>query len=42
MRKVEIDWQMVIRFSEIIKGLPDDMPIFSIYKILYDIRAVNI
>lgn len=28
VRKVEIDWQMVIQFSELIKGLPEDTPIF--------------
>lgn len=28
IRKVQIDWQMVIQFSELIKGLPEDEPIF--------------
>ena len=28
VRKVQIDWQMVIQFSELIKGLSDDEPIF--------------
>lgn len=28
VRKVQIDWQMVIQFSELIKGLPEDKPIF--------------
>lgn len=28
VRKVQIDWQMVIQFSELIKGLPEDEPIF--------------
>lgn len=28
VRKVQIDWQMVIQFSELIKGLSDDKPIF--------------
>ena len=28
VRKIQIDWQMVIQFSELIKGLPDDEPIF--------------
>ncbi|AZK44720.1 site-specific integrase [Erysipelothrix piscisicarius] len=27
-RKVQIDWQTVIQFSELIKGLPEDKPIF--------------
>ncbi|MDD6728158.1 MAG: site-specific integrase [Eubacteriales bacterium] len=28
VRKVQIDWQTVIQFSELVKGLPDDEPIF--------------
>ena len=28
VRKIQIDWQSVIRFSELVKGLPDDQPIF--------------
>ena len=28
VRKIQIDWQTVIRFSELIKGLPQDKPIF--------------
>ncbi|CRH88378.1 site-specific tyrosine recombinase XerC [Chlamydia trachomatis] len=28
MRKIPIDWQTVIRFSEILKNLPEDKPIF--------------
>lgn len=28
VRKVQIDWQTVIQFSELIKGLPEDKPIF--------------
>ena len=28
VRKIQIDWQSVIRFSELVKGLPDDHPIF--------------
>lgn len=28
VRKVQIDWQIVIQFSELIKGLPEDQPIF--------------
>lgn len=28
VRKVQIDWQMVIQFSELIKGLPEETPIF--------------
>lgn len=28
VRKVQIDWQMVIQFSELIKNLPEDQPVF--------------
>ena len=28
VRKVQIDWQMVIQFSELIKNLPKDQPVF--------------
>lgn len=28
MRKVELDWQTVIQFSQLIKGLPENEPIF--------------
>ena len=28
VRKIQIDWQTVIQFSELIKGLPQDKPIF--------------
>lgn len=28
MRKIQIDWQIVVKFSELVKGLPDDKPIF--------------
>lgn len=28
VRKIQIDWQMVIQFSELVKGLPEDEPIF--------------
>ena len=28
VRKIQIGWQSVIRFSELVKGLPDDQPIF--------------
>ena len=28
VRKIQIDWQLVIQFSELIKGLPMDQPIF--------------
>lgn len=28
VRKIQIDWQIVVKFSELIKGLPEDRPIF--------------
>ena len=28
IRKIQIDWQIVVKFSELIKGLPEDKPIF--------------
>ncbi len=29
VRKIQIDWQTVIQFSELVKGLPADKPIFA-------------
>ena len=28
VRKIQIDWQIVVKFSELTKGLPEDQPIF--------------
>ncbi len=28
VRKIQIDWQIVVKFSELIKGLPENKPIF--------------
>lgn len=28
VRKIQIDWQTVIQFSQILRGLPEDKPIF--------------
>jgi len=28
VRKIQLDWQTIIKFSELIKGLPDEKPIF--------------
>ena len=28
VRKVQIDWQIIVKFSELVKGLPEDKPIF--------------
>lgn len=32
-RKIQIDWQTVVQFSELIKGIPEDEPIFAHGKI---------
>lgn len=32
-RKIQIDWQTVVQFSELLKGLPEDKPIFSEKKV---------
>ena len=29
VRKIQIDWQIVVKFSELVKGMPDDKPIFA-------------
>ena len=28
VRKIQIDWQILVKFSELVKGLPEDEPIF--------------
>lgn len=28
VRKIQIDWQIVVKFSELVKGMPEDRPIF--------------
>lgn len=28
VRKIQIDWQIVVKFSELVKGMPEDEPIF--------------
>jgi len=33
MRKIQIDWRTVIQFSELIKNLPEDKPIFATCKV---------
>lgn len=35
VRKIQIDWQTAMRFSELIKGLPEDKPIF-VHKKVYN------
>lgn len=36
VRKIQIDWQIVVKFSELIKGLPEDKPIFVGDKKIYN------
>ena len=36
VRKVQIDWQTVIQFSELVKGLPEDKPIFVTKEHVYN------
>ena len=33
VRKIQLDWQTIIQFSELIKNLPEDKPIFVDHKI---------
>ena len=36
MRKIQIDWQIVVQFSELLKGLPEDKPIFVTKERVYN------
>lgn len=36
VRKIQIDWQTVIQFAELVKGLPEDKPIFVKEKKVYN------
>ncbi|CAK7087506.1 MAG: Tyrosine recombinase XerC [Enterocloster aldenensis] len=36
VRKIQIDWQTVIQFSELVKGLPKDKPIFVTKERIYN------
>lgn len=36
VRKIQIDWQVVIQFSELIKNLPEDKPIFVTKDAVYN------
>lgn len=42
IRKIQLDWQLVIQFSSLIKGLPDDEPIFKIKEKVYNSTVNNI
>ena len=36
VRKIQIDWQIVVKFSELTKNLPEDKPIFVGDKKIYN------
>ena len=36
VRKIQIDWQIVVKFSELTKNLPEDQPIFVGDKKIYN------
>ena len=36
VRKIQIDWQIVVKFSELVKNLPEDKPIFVNDKKIYN------
>ncbi len=36
VRKIQIDWQIVVQFSELLKGLPEDKPIFVTKERVYN------
>lgn len=42
VRKIQIDWQTVIQFSELVKTLPPDKPIFVIKDNVYNSTVNNI
>ena len=42
VRKIQIDWQTVIQFSELVKGLPKDETIFVTKKRVFNSTANNI
>ena len=42
VRKIQIDWQTVIQFSELVKSLPEDKPIFVTKERVYNSTVNNI
>lgn len=42
VRKVQLDWQLVIQFSTLIKDLPEDKPIFAIKEHIFNSTANGI
>lgn len=41
VRKIQIDWQIVVKFSELVKTLPDDKPIFVGENKIYNSNGIN-
>ena len=42
VRKIQIDWQIVVKFSELVKGLPEDKPIFVGESKIYNSTVNNV
>lgn len=42
VRKIQIDWQIVVKFSELIKGMPKDEPIFVYKEKVYNSTVNNV
>ncbi|MEG2013042.1 MAG: site-specific integrase [Anaerovoracaceae bacterium] len=42
VRKIQIDWQTVIQFSELVKGLEEDKPLFVTNKKVYNSTINNV
>lgn len=42
VRKIQIDWQIVVKFSELVKGLPEDKPIFIGESKIYNSTVNNV
>lgn len=42
VRKIQIDWKTVVQFSELLKELPDDKPIFITKEKIYNSTANNV
>lgn len=42
IRKIQLDWQLVIQFSSLIKDLPEDKPIFAFKEKMYNSTANSI
>lgn len=42
VRKIQIDWQIVVKFSELIKNLPPDQPIFVGTEKIYNSTVNNV